>query len=217
MSGKIANECPVCGCLDFFKLKKDKLVARARYFKFNEGILVRCKWCGVNLKVEQSRLVEFHEEVTESPEYEVYLPRQLINIPETWDLNWPLICTLCLKPVASGDFYKISGTATGLTRVATVEVKVSYCKECRSKIKGWFSSHEEAVSVEPVVGYVGIEGYEFKFRNPQYAKLFRQMNVVAPSEVFKEEPSHFFSIWPRDLARTRRWLDKMAHQQSSRK
>ena len=208
MSGEIPKKCPVCGCLDFLKL--------------NKGRLLHCFWCGVNLKVEQNCLVEFHEEVAEFPEYQVYLP----NIPRTYTTRgggegiplpplrarWPPYCTLCLKPVTSDEFYKISCAFPLLLGYGIkIEVKVPYCKECRHKIKKWLSREKEAVGILPIVGGEwtlrdsGVKGYEFRFRNPQYAKLFRQMNIVAPSELFKQDPSFFSEEpWSHRLYRTRR-------------
>lgn len=216
MSGETLKKCPVCGCLDFLKL--------------NKGRLLHCFWCGVNLKFEQNCLVEFHEEVAESTEYQVYLP----SIPRTYTTpgggegiplpplraRWPPYCTLCLKSVTSDEFYKIScslylpglGYGVEYSYLVKVEIKIPYCKECRHKIKKWLSREKEAVGILPIVGEwtlrdTGVKGYEFRFRNPQYAKLFRQMNVVAPSELFKQDPSFFSEEpWRHRLYRTRRSL-----------
>lgn len=97
-------------------------------------------------------------------------------------INWPQCCLLCLKPVTLLDFYKISGTTDGFWRdlfatddyvVYAVEVAVPYCLECRRKVKKIFFREKEGVNVIPPEG----SAMKFIFRNPEYAKLFKQINI----------------------------------------
>lgn len=96
-------------------------------------------------------------------------------------INWAQCCVLCLKPVMPQDFYEISGNTSSFwsdffdeeEEVYTLTVRVPYCLECRRKVKKIFRREKEGVEVMPLER----DGMEFKFRNPEYAKLFKQMNI----------------------------------------
>ena len=81
------------------------------------------------------------------------------------------------------DFYKILGSSSSFWSdffetdtddvVYAVEVAVPYCLECRRKVKKIFFREKEGVKVIPPEG----SAMKFIFRNPEYAKLFKQINI----------------------------------------
>jgi len=133
-------------------------------------------------EIEEINLKKKYYGLADAPKYLVILYPKL-SVYGSAEINWPLSCLLCLKPVMIGvDFYEISGTRyigqsptnTDEVEVRTVKVEVPYCLECRRKVKKIFRREKQGVEVvPPVFG----EGEAFKFRNPEYAKLFKQMNI----------------------------------------
>lgn len=180
------GECPICG---------------AKYDVW-EGRKLSCEHCGAYLSVEQGQLVEIvAEKVTESPEYEVIVP--FLYIPRSPDfahilewpaftLAWPIYCCICLKLVKESDFYGVAKRIEGpvgyeggfvwQSQYTEIKFKIPYCKDCRHKVRKLFSRREEeGVFVEPYYSF----GYRMtlKFRNPQYAAMFRQANKEIIREV----------------------------------
>ncbi len=97
-------------------------------------------------------------------------------------INWPQCCLLCLKAVTLLDFYHLTCPSGSLWSdfwgteddvVYTVTVRVPYCLECRRKVEKIFRREKEGLEVIPPEG----RAMKFIFRNPEYAKLFKQMNI----------------------------------------
>lgn len=164
------GECPMCGNRRLFW----------------QGLKVYCDFCGSNLKVEQNQLLEeTFEEVTEYGRYEVplYQPSSTKSI----SLKWPKYCCICLEPIGEHDFYGVSKAEFVGDHIKTVKLNIPYCKNCRKKVKKLFGRREEeGVWVSPYfephviwdfpkhVGY--FDKITLRFRNPVYAKMFRQAN-----------------------------------------
>ena len=132
-------------------------------------------------EVEEIDLKKKYYGLADSPKYIVILHLELYF---TAEINWPLACLLCLKPVMIGvDFYEFSGTSyigqsptnTDEVEVRTVKVEVPYCLECRRKVKKIFRREKQGVEVVP--GALAMSSVAFKFRNPEYAKLFKRANI----------------------------------------
>ncbi len=138
--------------------------------------------------MEKINLKKKYPGVADSPKYLVILWRSatsnkfgILGDPIEIKINWAQCCVLCLKPVMPQDFYEISGNTSSFwsdffdeeEEVYTLTVRVPYCLECRRKVKKIFRREKEGVEVMPLE----TDGMEFKFRNPEYAKLFKQMNI----------------------------------------
>ncbi len=128
------------------------------------------------MEAEKINLQKKYHGVADSPKYLVTLyPKELDSIyPSSAEINWPKNCVLCLAPVTH--FRQISGrivTEPPLV-VRTVEMEVPYCSDCYGKLKRIFRREKEGVEVIPPHA---IHGLAFKFRNPEYAKLFKQANI----------------------------------------
>lgn len=153
------GECPICGTK----------------YNFWVGRKLRCYFCGVDLTVEQDRLVEeSFEEVTKSPKYQFVIP----HLHDIWiNLELPMCCCICLKPVGmSSDFQEISTSefARGGMELVTYKLKIPYCKDCRRKVKRLFGRREKlGVSIEPELSFTKPK---LNFRNPLYARMVRQAN-----------------------------------------
>ena len=126
--------------------------------------------------MEEINLRKKYPGVADSPKYQVNLHPKL-SVYGSGDINWPQCCVLCLKPIMPGiDFHEISGTRyidPGTMR--TIKVKVPYCSECYHKLKRIF--HREKEGIEVVPSGFEAQGIGFRFRNPEYAKLFKQANI----------------------------------------
>jgi hypothetical protein len=186
--GKVSikkGQCPIC----------------ETEYKSWEGRKLRCNYCGADLVVKQNQFLEEPlEEVTESPKYKVVIAHTeqhdaAINLilhrsPFTShgpiSLVWPTFCCLCLRPVKKSNFYKISSTVyagggfttTGEYAEYSTEYKleIPYCKDCRHKVRKFFGHREEeGVSIE-TGGTASETRVVLQFRNPQYARIFRQAN-----------------------------------------
>jgi len=209
----IKAECPVCGArCEVFEEEGEmrwRQVDAETHGVLEEG-KVKCYWCGARLKFEDGRFLE--EELggmARSPHYEVIV--RLCTLP--WDpprIRWPMSCVLCLKPVTSDDFHEVAGfgLVSGYgeggypefgTRSVVSKVGVPYCSECRRKVKTalWWKREEEGVSVYPRPASikrindreVSVHRCAFWFRNPKYARMFREMNVKRPDDARKVQPS----------------------------
>jgi len=129
------------------------------------------------MEIEKINLRKKSPGVADSPKYQVNLYPKL-SVYGSGEISWPPCCVLCLKPVMPQDFHEISGSTyieDPTPGLRTIKVKAPYCSECYRKAKGWF--HAEKGGIEVVPSGLASQGIAFRFRNPEYAKLFKQANI----------------------------------------
>ena len=175
----VTGQCPIC------ETKR----------KSWEGHKFRCSYCRADLVVKQNQFLEEPlEEVTESPKYEVVVAHtKSIDINTLLTLSnspfasfgpiyliWPTYCCLCLKSVKQSNFYKMSTKLEFgyIENIYSVEykLKIPYCKDCHHKVKKFFGQREEEGVTVLSGGTASESRLVMKFRNPQYASIFRQAN-----------------------------------------
>lgn len=94
------------------------------------------------------------------------------------EITLPVHCCICLGPVQT--FNNISGVCSlpykpgYKDRTATISVKIPYCSNCYKKVGGFFGEYE-GVSIEPFAAGDFVSKIIFKFRNPQYKKMFEKL------------------------------------------
>ena len=130
-----------------------------------------CKHCGRKLRIESNQLVEVvPDEIALIPMYKVILYSKSVI--------WPPCCSICLGP-AEEFKDRVDNFSTELIVYYSSKTlklpSVPYCSNCYRKIKKLFGSEHEGISIskksDPDKGIIII-----KFRNPQYAKMFRELN-----------------------------------------
>lgn len=155
--------CPGCNCgID------------RKFFKKKE---VECPYCGRMLRVQSNKLVEVElsDEVSRDPVYKVILHSKTVS--------WPQCCSICLGPAEEfkeewDQYINPAGRDSFSVKTLTLP-DVPYCSSCYRKIsekKIFTLTNEcEGISIaqqsDPNRGVMVI-----KFRNPQYAKMFRVLN-----------------------------------------
>lgn len=141
--------------------------------KWKEGWGIECEYCGRKLRVEQKQLVEveFPDKITKTPKYKV--------IVHSKSIVWPPCCSICLGPVEAFkdrvDNYSLDLVfVSGSKKLSLPDVP--YCSSCYNKInKTLFGKEKEGILIwfgsNPDKGII-----ELYFRNPTYAKMFRELN-----------------------------------------
>jgi len=115
-------------------------------------------------RIGGKRAVEALAQVRKSPTYLVSISTVDSVLSQLLPINWPQRCCICLEPVGPFDFYEIR--EKGVFRL-----EIPYCKNCRHKVKKLFGGESQGVSIG-----VHPAGITLRFRNPLYAKMFRQAN-----------------------------------------
>jgi transcription elongation factor Elf1 len=138
---------------------------------WKDGWDAECKHCGRKLRIESNQLVEVvPDEIASIPMHKVILHSKSVI--------WPPCCSICLGPA---DEFKdrVDNFSTELIVYYSSKTlklpSVPYCSNCYRKIKKLFRSEPEGISIskksDPDKGIIII-----KFRNLQYAKMFRELN-----------------------------------------
>lgn len=154
--------CPGCNCGIDKNLEKKKEL--------------ECPYCGRMLRVESNKLVEVElsDEVSRAPVYKVILHSKSVS--------WPPCCSICLGPAERfeerfNQYISPGGSDSFSVKNLTLP-NVPYCSSCYSKTKKILSltTEQQGISIakesDPDRGVMVI-----RFRNPQYAQMFRVLNV----------------------------------------
>ena len=164
--GKEPFLCPGCGSQPK-DLKKDW----KGKFKPTEKKKLRCDCCGRDLVVVGNDIAEAPTvDVVKSPKYEA-------KVEVAVDYAWPDCCCICLGTPVVWEPLDIEGSAV----VGQYETKVKrtlavpYCQGCLDK-EGK-SAH--GIWAWPIVmPFYGQTGLIARFRNPEYARMFRELNPL---------------------------------------
>ncbi|MDF1557769.1 MAG: hypothetical protein P1P80_06270 [ANME-2 cluster archaeon] len=150
--------CPGCNCN-----------TNSLYY---EGRKIECNYCGRKLIVRGQQLqeVELHE-ITNYPKNKVIIHSKSVV--------WPPFCSICLGPV---EMYKTRTDRSSLNLGIYYQSKtltlpdVPYCADCHQKVKKMFIGKEQEGIRMSTSSNPNQEIMEIYFRNPTYAKMFRELN-----------------------------------------
>ena len=113
--------------------------------------IVKCGYCKRVFKIVQNQLeeIEFPDEISSAPVYEV--------VTRSKNLVLPPLCSICLNPAEK---YK---------------KQVPYCNNCYNNLNKVFNKEAEGM-VYSEKSEINNNFFVLKFRNPQHAKMFRELN-----------------------------------------
>ena len=174
--GKEPFLCPGCG-----SQPKDLRKDWKGRFKPGTTKKLRCDCCGRDLKVDGNEIAEdLTVDIAKSPKYEAI-------VEVATNFIWPARCCICLGVPVIWTPLEIMGVATDRDFVANLKqtINVPYCQACLNKEgkspKGvWARSLVEAASIIPLS--YRQRGLVAKFRNSEYARMFRELNPLVHLE-----------------------------------
>lgn len=141
--------------------------------KFKPGTTkkLRCDCCGRELKVDENEIAEdLTVDIAKSPKYEVI-------VQVTGNFNWPAHCCICLGVPVIWKPLKIESSVIVGQYESKVkyELEVPYCQACLDKE----GKSPKGVWARPLVqAFLGGIGLVAKFRNSEYARMFREVNPL---------------------------------------
>lgn len=165
--GKEPFVCPGCG-FQPKQLGKD-WVGKLKEDKRRN---IQCVYCGRDLLVQGNQITEeVSDDLAQSP---IYMTKVLGRFGKELTIEWPDSCCVCMEPSPDRIPVSFSGSWSYGTGEITQEgtLRVPYCETCRAKdgkkLKG--------IGGQLLVSYFGTDGVMLIFRNPKYAREFRELN-----------------------------------------
>ena len=147
--------------------------------KVKEGTRLTCDNCLVELRVEGGQLVE---EVSEKVASSVKYWAVKWGTPvESIIWTWPSRCCVCLGPAEKAGSMRTEFTDPGLLALLQPQPEMEarglpYCGSCYKKARGLFSGPDFKFGFV-TDRYHKEVGLFFGFRNPEYARMFRDLNA----------------------------------------